>query len=299
MPREFLRVTPEATPATFAAAGVHTLIDLDQANAYTLRPKPVVVDIRTAGGNNLRAFRVGRKETLNGNLNWLLHGSQAALFVDWCCATPAGTLPSYTVDHCLMMEDPASTLVYSRTLGVYVAQAAVAASEANQVVRATLQLVGSNVATITTTDFPTPVPADFANDPVLTFEDATGGLVLGGGPRLDIENFDLTIKNMIDVKFFLGKYPLKLRYCGRDVDWTSRLQFASTVPRDALTNQTQIAASITFDNGTNSLSFDMHSKNYFTDVADQIDHGKVFLQQISMQAFVDPVAGTELTATAT
>jgi hypothetical protein len=299
MPREFLRVTPEAVPGTFDAAGAHSLIDLDQANAYTLRPKPVVVDIRTAGGNNLRAFRVGRKETLNGNLNWLLHGSHAALFVDWCCATPAGTLPSYTVDHCLMMEDPASTLVYSRTLGVYVAQAAVAASEANQVVRATLQLVGSNVATITTTDFPTPVPADFANDPVLTFEDATGGLVLGGGPRLDIENFDLTIKNMIDVKFFLGKYPLKLRYCGRDVDWTSRLQFASTVPRDALTNQTQIAASITFDNGTNSLSFDMHSKNYFTDVADQIDHGKVFLQQISMQAFVDPVAGTELTATAT
>jgi hypothetical protein len=299
MPREFLRVTPETTPGTFNAGGTHSLIDLDQANAYTLRPKPILVEIRTAGGNNLRATQVGRKENLNGNLNWLLHGSQAALFVDWCCAKPDGTLPSYTVDHCLMMEDPLSTLVYSRTLGVYVGQAGVTASEQNQVVRANLQLVGTNVATITTTDFPTPVPADFANDPILTFEDATGGLMLGGTARLDIENFDLTIKNLIDVKFFLGKYPLKLRYCGRDVDWTSRLQFASMVPRNALTDQTQIAASIAFDNGTNSLSFDMHGKNYFSDVADQIDHGKVFLQQISMKAFVDPATGTELTATAT
>lgn len=299
MPREFLRVTPEATPATFDAGGTHVLIDLDQANAYTLRPKPVVVDIRTAGGNNLRAFRVGRKETLNGNLNWLLHGSQAALFVDWCCATPAGTIKSYTVDHCLMMEDPLSTLVYSRTLGVYVAQAGLTASEQNQVVRANLQLVGTNVATITGTDFPTPVPADFATDPVLTFEDATAGLSLGGAPRLDIETFDLTIKNMIDVKFFLGKYPLKLKYCGRDVDWTSRLQFASMIPRDALTDQTPIAASIVFDNGTNSLSFNMNGKNYFTDVKDQIDHGKVFLQELNMQAFVDPAVGTELVATAT
>lgn len=299
MPREFLRVTPETTPGVFNAAGVHTLIDIDQPNAYTLRPKPVVIVIRTAGGNNLRGFQVAKKMALGGTFNWLLHGSQGAVFIDWCCASKTGVAKTYTVDYAVQMEDSGATKVYSRTLGVYVQQAQLTAGEANQVLRANLTLLGTNVAPITTTDFPTPVPADYATDPVLTFEDASAGLVLGGTTHLDIETFDLTIKNMIDVRYFVGKYPILLRYCGRDVDWTSRMSYGTTVPRTALEAQTPVSATITFSNGAHTLTFNMNSNNIYTDVKDQIDMNKIFLQELNLSSFVDSVAGEEMTASAT
>lgn len=299
MPREFLRVTPETVPGTFNAAGPHTYLDIDQPNAFTMFPKPVVVDIRTAGGNNLRAFRVGRKMAVAGTFNWLLHGSQGAMFVDWCCASSAGVAKSYTVDYAVQMEDATGTYCYSRTLGVYIQQAQLTAGEANQVLRANLSLLGGSVSPITITDLPTPIPTDYASDPILCFEDATGGLVLGGTTHLDIENFDLTIKNLIDVRYFVGKYPMKLKYCGRDVDWTSRMQYTTIVPRTALEAQTPVSANITFTSGSHSLSFNMNANNYYIDTKNMIDMSKVFLQEISLSSFVDPVAGEEMTATAT
>ena len=48
MAREFLRITPEATWGTYDSGGTHTIIQLDQNNAFTMRPKPVFFTIRSA-----------------------------------------------------------------------------------------------------------------------------------------------------------------------------------------------------------------------------------------------------------
>ena len=298
MPREFLRITPETTPGTFNSTGAHTIIDIEQSNAYTVRPRPITVDIRTAGAFNRRWKRVSKKASLEGTLNWLMHGSQAAVFVDWSIAA-SNALKSYTVDHCVMMEDDSSTKIYSRDLGVYVRQAELLASEQDQVLRAQLQLVGMERTVIAATDFPTPVLTDFPTDAILTFEDASAGLSLHTASRLDLESFHLTIKNLIDVRYFVALWPQKLKYCGRDIDWTSRLAYSAAIPRADYEAQTPLAAAIIFNNGTNALTLNLNSQNYYGDVQDQIDHSKVFLQEINLSSFVDSATGDELNASAT
>lgn len=298
MAREFLRITPELVPGTFQTAGVHTLIDIDSANSYTVRPKPFTIDTRTAGAYNRRWIRTSKKHSVEGNLNLLMHGSMAAPFVDWAVAQ-ANVLKSYTVDYCVTEEDTGSTIIYSRDSGCYIEQAQLTAGESDQLIRAQLQIVAMARTVITITEFPTPALTDYPTDALLVFEDATAGLQLGGVARLDIETFNLTIKNMIDKRYFVSASPQLLKYCGRDIDWTSRVSFKSSVPRTAFEAQTAIAGSITFGNGTHSLVIGLNSKNYYNSVADQIDHSKVFLNELTLSSFVDPAIGDELTLTAT
>lgn len=298
MAREFLRVTPETTPSAFNASGTAYIIDLDAANAYTVRPKPLRKGLRTAGASNLRAVTIAKKKELSGNLNWTIRGSALAVLKDWCVAS-AGVLKSYTVDHVLVMEDGSATKHYDRHLGVYVQQAQFSSGESDQFFKAQLQLTGMSTATITATDFPEPALADYPADAFLTFEDGSGGLTLHSETRVDIETFNLTIKNMLDPRFFVAATPQLIKYCGRDVDWTSRVSYKSTIPRTDFEAQTPIAAAITFNNGTNTVAFDMKSANYYGNVQDQLDVSKLYLQELTLEAHLDYTAGVDFSMTVT
>jgi Phage tail tube protein len=296
--REYLQVTPEVTPGSFNGSGTAVLIDLDSANAYTMRPQPIRQTIRTAGALNRRLKTISKKTQFVGNLNFTVRGSYAALLSAWCQPT-SGVLASYTVDHVLVGEDSGSTHIYSRILGVYIQQAQISASEQDQWMKAQLQLVGMAKATITSSDFAEPAVTAYPTDPFLTFEDGSGGLTLHSATRLDIETFTVTIKNMLDTRFYVAATPQKIKWCGRDVDWTSRLSLASSIPRTDYEAQTGVAGAITFNNGTNSLAFAMEGQNYYSGVTDQLDQSKVYLQEVTLESHLDTSVPNDFAMVAT
>jgi hypothetical protein len=296
--REAIRLTPEVTPGTFDATGTATLIDIDNAQSYTVRKKPIRQTLRTAGTYNRRLAAFSNKYELTGNLTWNVRGSQAALIAGWCVAV-ANVLKTYTIDHMLVMEDTGATKVYARNLGMTVQQAQFTAGESDQWFKAALQLVGMSVATITGTDFPDPALTDFPTDNFLTFQSAAAGLTLHAATRLDIDSVAITIKNILDIKYFVGHSPQKIKWCGSDVDWTSKLSYSSAIPRTDFEAVTAVNGAVTFNNGTNTLAFQMNSKNFYANVEDSLDMSKVYLQDISMECNLDPAAATDLTLTAT
>jgi hypothetical protein len=229
----------------------------------------------------------------------LVHGSQGPALVPWIHSSDNATLGSMTIDHCIVMEDSGATKVYSRDLGVMVQQAQFTAGEQDQLLRLQLQLVGKNRDnTIDATDFPEPAPGDYPSDALYVFEHAAAGLTIASS-RLDFETFQCTIKNLLDVRFFVGAVAQKIKYCGRDVDWSSRLQYASSVPRADFEGVTAMAGAVTFTNGSTTLVFDMKSQNFLAKVEDDLSLDKVFLQSIDMEAYVDGGAGSDFALTST
>src|SRR3954451_2661064 len=103
MAREFLRINPESTWGTYNSGGTHTIVQLDQNNAFTMRPKPIFWSIRTSGGYNRRWQKGSAKTAVAGHLNTLVYGSQAAALGSWI--NPTGSpfnLTSMTIDHVLV-----------------------------------------------------------------------------------------------------------------------------------------------------------------------------------------------------
>lgn len=289
--RRYLRLTPELTWGTFDDTSTTAIIvDLDTANSYTVRPKPITVDVRTAGGRNRRMRKISKKTSLTGNLNMLVPGSAAAVLAAWINAAPTtDALGSMTIDYVIQMEDTGHTKVYSRHLGMKVQQAGIASSEQAQLVRLALQLVGKEPATITVTDFAEPAAADYPTDAYFTHQDLSGALSIASS-RTEFESLNVTIKNMLDVRYFESEFPTRIEFCGRDVDWTSKLAYKIVTDRSNLESVTPVAASATFDNGTNTLALHMQGKNYYANVEDDLDDSKVWLQELSMQSFWDSAA---------
>jgi len=295
--REYLQVTPETTPGTFNSGGTAVLIDLTETNSYTVHPEPVQGVIRSAGAYNRRFSTFSKKYALKANLNLLPHGSQIATIASWAIATATNTLQSYTVDHVILNE--AGTLTYSRDLGVYVQQATFSAQESDQWLKAQLQLVGMSRAVITGSSFVAPTVASFPNDAIFTLEDLStaSGITLVGVQRVDVESMSLLVKNILDVRFFIGSTAQKIKYCGRDVTLQAKLSLLSAATRADYEATTAIIASLEFENGTNTIAFNMESTNFYSSVVDELDNSKMFMQDITLEAMCDQTAGNDLVVT--
>ncbi len=287
MAREFLRITPEVTWGVFNSGGTHTIVQVDQNNAFTMRPMPIMVDIRTAGGFNRRWQKVAQKAEVKGSLQTLAYPSQQAAIKAWVCATSSSVLGSCTIDHVIKREDSGGTLTYRRYLGAMVGQAAFTSSEADQIARWNLDLVAGQVATITGSDFTEPVPSAYPIDTPYCFEQASGAFNIAGAPRTHFETFNLTIKNILDVRFFESQYPSIIKYCGRDVDWDTRFLYTDVTDRAALEAVTAVAGNITFTNGAHTLEFDMKTNDFYAEVTDDLALDKAFLESLKMNAFYD------------
>jgi hypothetical protein len=290
MAREYLRWTPETTWGTYDAVATPAIIQLDQSNQFTMRKKPVEWMVRTAAAFNRRQQKGSSKYGLGGGLSMLVYDTQFATLAPALFATAGNVLGSATLDHVLVMEDVANTKVYQRYLGTMVPQVGLAAKESDQLMRLNLQLIAKATATITVTDFPEPAATAYPSGNPYVFEHA-GAFTLATS-RTEFEEFNLTIKNVLDGRFFRTATLSRLKYLGRDVDLTIRFPYIVTADRAAMEAQTAVAASVTFTNGTNSIAFQFNSKNYVADVADDLSMDKIFMQAITMQNFFDASAGT-------
>jgi hypothetical protein len=291
MAREYLRWTPELTWGTFDATfATPAIIQLDQPNMFTMRKKPVEWMIRTAGSYNRRLQKGSSKYGIGGGLNMLVYGTQLVTMAPALFATSANVLGSATIDHAIVMEDGSNTVVYQRYLGVMCQQVGIAAKESDQLMRLTLQLIGKATATITITDFAEPAVTAYPSAAPYVFEHA-GAFTLATS-RSEFEDISITIKNVLDAKFFRTSTLSRIKYLGRDVDVSIKFPHITTADRAALEAQTAVAASCTFTNGGNSAAFQFNSKNYIAEVTDALDLDKIYLQSIAMQCFFDPTAGT-------
>ncbi len=261
MAREFLRITPEATWGTYDAGGTHTILHLDQNNAFTMRAKPVRWSLNSAGFNNRRAVTGSSKTAVAGNLNTLVYGTQASALTTWCAATGSPlNIPSCTVDHCIQSENAASDLVYRRYLGTLVQQVDFTATEKDQFMRANFQLVAKQHQQITATDFPEPAATAYPTDPPYTLPMASGFLILNDGVnaptttgRSGFESFSCTIKNMVDTRFFESQFLQAYRWCGRTVDWKAKFKYAYIFDRTNYEAITAIASTVLFNNGPGDI----------------------------------------------
>ncbi|WP_422929201.1 phage tail tube protein [Singulisphaera sp. PoT] len=296
MARQFLRITPETSYGVFNSSGVKTIIQIDQANPFSMRPTPIKWAIRSAGGYNKRIQTGSSKVSYNGTLNTLMYGSQMAQIFPLIAETNPTTLSSFTVDHCLLMDDNSNTKVYRRYLGVMTQQAQISASESNQLMRLQLQLIAQKDAAITASDFPEPAVGAYPYDAPYVFEMSSGTFTLGSS-RVEFEEFNLTIQNILDPRFFASQYLTRCKYCGRDVNFSTRFPYVTTVDRANFESVSSVAASITFANGAHSIGINLQSNNFYANVQDDLALDKVHLQSIDMEAYLDVTAGTDATFT--
>lgn len=298
--RRYLRLTPEVTWGTYNGAGTPIIVDLDQANSYTVRKKPMRTTTRSAGSKNVNRRTQSNKYGLGGGLNFICYGSQMAALASWFTAAPGSvaTLPSMTVDFALVMEDGAPTTVYSRHLGVQVQQAQLGCSEQDPILRAALTLVGGSETAITITDFPEPALTAYPTDAWYVLEHLAGGLTIASS-RTEFAGFSCTIKNILDVCFFESTTPTRIRYCGRDVTWSVPVIYKTAADRAALEGVTAVSGTALFTNGSHTLTFAMETENFFDDVADSLDDNKAFRETLNLTAFLDTTATTDFAITGT
>ena len=186
-----------------------------------------------------------------------------------------------------MLEDPAGTTVYRRYLGVMVDQCQITASERDPLVRLALQLTAQKPATITATDFPEPHATDYPDDPPYVFTMVGGAFTLGTS-RAEFEQFQVTIKNMLDARFMASQYLTRLKYVGRDVDFSCKFPYVATVDRSDYESVTAVSASLAFSNGSHSLGFNFHGRNFYASVEDDLALDKIHVQSIDIECYFDP-----------
>lgn len=284
--RRYLRLTPEAVWGTYDTEAADSyIIDLDTANSYTPRVRPVSVDVRTAGGRNRRVLRVQKKKALTGNLNMLLRGTQAAAIAAWCCAAPStDALPSMTIDYAVVHEG--GTTIYHRHLGMMVQQAQFTSNEQAQILRVALTLIGQKSETIDVDDFAEPAVDAYPTDACFTHQDLSGNLSISSS-RTEFSDFNLTIQNILDAPFFESEYVTRIKFCGRNVDWTSKLLYKVETDRSNWLAGTAVSASAAFNNGSKTMTFNMKGKNHYSSVEEDIDDNKLFLTDLNMESFWD------------
>jgi hypothetical protein len=300
MARQYLRWNPEVTWGTFNTAGAATapIIQLDQNNAFTMRPSPVSWSIRSASGFARRVQTGSSKTSVQGGLNMLCYGSQMVALAPAIFASSSNVLGSFTLDHAIVMDDTAGTTVYRRYLGCMVSQASFTSGEANQLMRMALQIIAKQPATITVTDFAEPAVSAYPWDAPYVFEMLSGAVTIGSA-RVELEEFNITIKNQLDPRFMASNFLTRLKYCGRDVDWSVRFPYITTVDRANYEAVTAIAGSVTYTNGAHALGFNFNSNNFEVKCDDDLALDKVHLESIDGACYFDHTAGTpnDLTVT--
>lgn len=297
MAREAVRLTPETTWGTYNSGGTPVYAQLDQNNQFTMRPVPNMWTIRSAGGYNRRVQMGSSTTGLNGALNVLLYGSQAASIMGWAVTPNAAltAMPSMTIDHRIQMEDGSNTVVFRRYLGVMVPQWVFTGAAQQQLMRLNLTLIGKQPANITGTDFPEPAPTNYPSDAPYVFQHSSGGFTFNGLGRTEFEQLTITGKNILDARFNESQYPTRIRWCGRDIDVEVNNVYQNSGDRTALyEGLTALTCSLVFTNGAHSLNFDMKTKNFqLSQPVDDLPLERVYYQKLSFADFFDAGNATD------
>ncbi len=311
MAREFLGIVqesaykvPVATPTYWTQATTYGLtnyhgvyIRLDGGNAFSMRPRPVQVEVPYGGGVAIGAYRVADKLECKGNLSVKLCVGQAPFLLSWASAriNTGQTLPWVTTE---VPGDLASCAIYHAAqrsdgtfkrrvyLGCKVDSWSFAISEASTIGTLTLGISGStpqgNVfdssADPDATAFPAPAENNYAIDPFVYIH-ASGLITIGGTARSAITELNISSQNTLARRFYATRFLQILRFVGRKTTIASKLLYAVTPDDRAIYESlTSESVSVGLNNGAHGFVMTMHANNVYDPFEDDLPLDDLYFQ---------------------
>ncbi len=307
-PTVYNYTSPPSTPSAF-------YIRLDGSNAFTMRPRPMMVAVPYGGGVAIDAFRVADKMECKGRLvtklyagplsqfllQWAAQAINTAQTSPWTTTEPAGDLASVSVYHAIQRSDGSiKRRVY---LGTKVDGWDLEVSEDGTIAMLTMDLSAStpqgNQFDSSTDPAATtfPVPTDSPNQMPINpyvFIHASGGLTVGSA-RSQFQALKLSSKNQIARRFWANRFVNLMRFVGRSTTLEA-VNFYASSPDDrtsyeGLTNET---TSVSLNNGTHSITINMNTASVITTFEDQLPLNDLYTQTMTVTNQWDPTAGSDL-----
>jgi hypothetical protein len=301
MPREILRITPEVTYNQYNSGGTPIYIDLPQSDAQTVRVTQNQWITRAASSDNLRTLLGATTYDVTGKLMCYCRPQQAAVLIGYLCAltgTNCPTLPSFTMDHAIFIENGSCTPEYTRYTGCMASGGfKLDNTPQGSLMMLNLDIYGASYATGISWTTPAYSAYDYAQAPFF-FEDLASGLTIAGTGRVNFESFEFNSGN--NIKGFRGETAnvTQRRLFGRDPSVTIKNLYQSVADRTAYNASTETALEAIFtDAAGHTLTFQFGNANYFSAILDNLNIDDFHRQTITLQNLMDPATGTDFTAT--
>lgn len=307
MPREILQITPESTYGVYDDAGDHAIIDLPSDNAFTMRAAPNSWEIASAGSDNLIVATGTATTNCDGTLRLYGRPSQSALLasmISGITGVHCKTLPSYTIDHGIMIEDGTCSPVVRRYLGIVASGSFQLDSTSDQAMLLlwNLRLMGAKSEIITLVDFPIPpfTAYDYAEDPY-TLQDAEGSILYDGVDITEyVESFSFDAANILTAFRGSARYRTRIGYFGRRPKITMKFLYYTDQIRVDFEAFTPKPIDITFtDKAGDTLEFNFGATNYIRTVEDDLKLADFHRETVTLSNTLDPATGVDMSITFT
>ncbi|HMF38317.1 MAG TPA: phage tail tube protein [Isosphaeraceae bacterium] len=341
MSREYLCIVPESsfgtpvaatpsvgTPYTYNANATTPNVfyaRLDGGNAFSMRPRPVMVTVPYGGGVAVDAFRVSDKTALTGKLtvklysganvaagtpglggflmSWAAQQVTAAQTAPWTTTEPPGDLASCSIYHAVQYGVPTlwTTPYRMRTYaGCKVDAWDIDVSEDGTIATLSLDITGGTVGTdLVAATFPAPSEVQIPINPYV-FTQAT--LTIGGS-RLQFQNVKISGRNVLAKRFWNQKYAQLQRFVGRSttvqaVNFLRQVPYVGASNDDRTTYEALTAQTVSFalTNTYHSITATLNTANVITSVDDQLNLNDLYTESITATNQWDPAASPTDTA---
>lgn len=328
MAREIAMIVKESSygvPMTSPVLGTDSFyLRLSDPNSFTMQSLPIVGSIPYGGGLTTPACSVSDQFNCAGQLSGVLYaGKYAKLIADWAL-TPIDsgrTAPWTTTDSAGVMPpgDLVSVSIYHgvqrsngtwdrrRYGGVKVNSGSISvSSQGDRTAKFSLQIQGirddMNAAGVVAfpddTEFPDPVDASFACGPYL-FSHTSGKLKIGTA-RTQYDSASIEWTSTMSPKWFESKYVQLVKFCGRTTKLKANLYMKAT-PDDLASFQalTKQDVELAFDNGTNTLKFDLNTNNLFSALGRDLPLTGTYAWNAEVTNYYDPSTSNDVVVSAT
>jgi Phage tail tube protein len=278
------------------------LVRLSEDNAFTMRPMPMQKPIRAVDAGNRRAQLTQGQSSLAGALSTWLYPTQAPFLANLLTLnSTSNDLPSFVCDHAIVDEASPNFTVYRRYLGCKFNSVNITGDAQSNIIKFAAQIQGSQPQTINLTSgtFPEPAASSYPSENPYLFTNFNGGITMDGAVRVEYKSFNLSIDPILDGTFNEGQFISRLKYCGRDVNFSQDYIYQSVNDRtayEAATPQTAVSATLTA--GGHSCVFGFNNAVYIAGVTDSLPLANVFYQNVSFQSFMDYSVGSDFSITA-
>ncbi len=318
MSREFLYLVEESaykTPVATPVVGTSAFyIRLDGANAFTMRPRPVMVAVPYGGGMAIDAFRVADKMECKGRLicklyagvlsqfllQWAAQPINTAQTSPWTTTEPAGDLASVSCYHAITRSDGSvKCRVY---LGTKVDGWSIDVSEDGTIATLSMDLSAAtpqgnqfdSSTDPTSTTFPAPTDPQLPTNPYV-FIHASGNLTVGTA-RTQFQSVKINCKNQIARRFWANRFVNLMRFVGRSTTLEA-VNFYAPTPDDRTSYEglTTETTSFALNNGTHSITINMNTASVLTRFEDQLPLNDLYTQTMTITNQWDSTAGSDLT----
>jgi hypothetical protein len=241
--------------------------------------------------------------------DWGLTQINAGRTTPWTTTDAAGVMPptdlaSASIYHAIQRSD--GTLDRRMYNGVKVASGSVSASSQDRLAKFSLQLQGirddtdaaGTTAYPDATEFPPPTETDMPCGPYLFSH--TSGLLKIGTTRTQYDAVSIAWTSAMAPKWFESKYVQLNKFCGRNTKLTADLYMKAS-PDDlaALQALTKQAVELSFNNGTNSLKFELDANNLFSALGRDLPLTGTYAWKATVQNYYDSSTSSDIVVSST